>query len=109
MEHVESSDRNKDTADNNIVLKATDFVFKEDGTQVCDHILKFESLEDDFCSLMSDPQCKLPKINASDLSQNPHRKIKHTVAELDESSIALINNVYADDFTNLGYEMLPSG
>ena len=93
--HVGESKENKDKKDNNIVLPSSEFVFREDGTRVCDHVLKFETLKKDFCALTGAESCELPHAMVS--------TDKFSVKDLSSASIDLINNVYARDFENFGY------
>jgi hypothetical protein len=61
-----------------------------------DHILKYETLSQDFRQLMGDVDLDLPKLNTAVSS-------KYTTQDLDEPTKGLIRRVYARDFRCFGY------
>mmetsp|Transcript_19064 Transcript_19064/g.23189 ORF Transcript_19064/g.23189 Transcript_19064/m.23189 type:complete len:101 (-) Transcript_19064:1056-1358(-) len=81
-------------------IPQSQYVFNEDGSLAVDHVLRFESLNDDFSRLMS-------MYNMSDLNltkkDNPGI-LKFTPADLTRLTRNIIYNYAREDFERLGYK-----
>lgn len=75
------------------------YTHDEDGKQIVDHILRFESLEDDFNSLTKD--YNLP----FSLDQTNVRSRSFGVDDLSDDTVELINDWAALDFSHFNYQM----
>jgi hypothetical protein len=94
------------TAASHHMLPQHFYVYDWNGTKVIDHVLRFESLQQDFAKLMQ--QYELP-LNLSDKAMNKAKvseKKRMTVADLFPSTIQLINHYAAEDFRRFGYKMI---
>lgn len=79
-------------------LPQSEFIF---GYPKCDEILRFENLDSDFYNLLKKynyPQMKLPIKNKSSGNE--------TIKDLNSNSIKIINELYKEDFKNLGYKLI---
>ena len=87
------------------VLPQHYYVYDANGKQVVTHILKFESLQQDFMELM-----KLFKLNISLTEERVNPGVDEnqrlTRANLSGPAIAAINHFARDDFRLFGYEMM---
>jgi hypothetical protein len=77
-----------------------------DGTQVIDHVLRYETLQEDFAKLMEQYQLpiRLPKQAQKSPNETEGRRL--TVADLTPETIQLINDFATEDFRMFGYEMI---
>jgi hypothetical protein len=90
------------------------YVYDENGLKVIDHILRYESLSEDFDALMKEygiPVTLPSKEDSKQIFHTYNRKgvkdAKHmTVADLSPANIKLINEVYSRDFEFFGYQMI---
>ena len=84
--------------------------------QDCDHVLHVESLRDEFKAMMSNYGDAISGDDLEDFRCTQAMpceradKCKLTVSDLDETSKAMLHEMYAEDFRRLGYEaeVLPS-
>jgi hypothetical protein len=87
--------------DDNHMLAQSEFVFDNNNYQMVKHVLKYESLQHDFDTLMSEYHLDI-KLK-SNINISP--KI-FTIDDLFPSTIKLINEVYHDDFVNFDYDII---
>ncbi len=81
------------------MIPQSDYVFDNDGKRIVEHIIHFESMEQEFTTLMDE--------YGIDISF-PHDMEESggvlTYRDLRPETIELINQLYASDFESLGYE-----
>lgn len=74
------------------------WVNDKQGNPIINHVLKFENLTSEFNALMQEYNIDIQL--DKHLNQSSH---VHTVRDLEDSCIALINEVYAEDFKAFNY------
>ena len=81
-----------------------DYVFDRSGRRRVNHVLHYETLEEDFNALMRTYNISVRFSGRQDKQSEP----SHTVSTLDftRRTIYLINKVYEQDFKHFGYTML---
>lgn len=83
-----------------------DYIFDLDGKKIVQHVLKFESLQDDFNTMMSkygesSLQLGTEHANKSNISDK-----KLSANDLTDANLLLIQRIYGKDFAVFGYERL---
>jgi len=82
-----------------------DFVYDHTGRKVVDHVLKYETLHEDFAKLMDIYGMNI-SLHSRDVRTGRSYEKKIGVAELQPDVLKLINEIYADDFEEFGYDMI---
>lgn len=83
------------------------YVFGPDGSQIINHIIRYENLSEEFPKLMAEYKLNIvlpPKLRWI----APTRNTKWRKWHLSPEVIAQINDVYRLDFEKLGYKMVTS-
>jgi len=87
-------------------LPQSEYVFDVGGCRVCDDVLVFEDLEDQFKSLLetygfaySDNAFETVLLHKSSCPVI-------NILDLDAEMLEIINQLYVNDFRNFGYEMI---
>ena len=82
-----------------------EYVFDHVGKQVITHVLKFETLHEDFEQLMKEYKMNIP-LPAKDVRVGRNYEKLIGVKDLTPDVIALIENVYKQDYEFFGYQKL---
>jgi hypothetical protein len=84
------------------------YIFDINATQVIDHVLKYEQLPENFRHLMQEYNLKNVKLHSTERINQGHKgkQRRMTVSDLSGKTIALINDYFSQDFSQLGYQQL---
>jgi hypothetical protein len=78
------------------LLPQTDYVYDENGKQICNYIMDFENLERDIYNLNINENLGLTNLDFKKENDTSFSTLSR--ADLDEKSIAIINEIYQKDF-----------
>merc|ERR1712050_655280 len=81
-----------------------EYVYDDKGRRIVEHVVHFENMKEEFDALMKeyDIPVKLPTKKVNTRST----QAKLTREDLEDDTIALINDKYKKDFESFGYKMI---